>query len=171
MIESTLILTFFVLCGYAAYTDVLRLQIPNWINGALLVLFFPAALATQMGLADIGWHVGFAIAVLTLTFTLYAFNLFGGGDAKMIPAVMIWVGPAGGLDFLFAMALSGGLLAGLILFLRKQVPAEIAPSFASSIFQEKAQVPYGVAICLGAICASKSSPMLSGFVSQFGYFA
>lgn len=171
MILTVLITAFFVLCGYAAYTDSRRLQIPNWINGTLFALFLPAALLAGMSWAGIGIHIAFALLVLVITFTLFAFNLFGGGDAKMIPAVLVWLGPSGGLDFVFSMALAGGALALTILLLRKRVPAELAPGFASVIFQEKAQVPYGIAICAGAIYASKSSPVLASFVNQFGYFA
>lgn len=88
----------------------------------------------------------------------------------MIPAVLLWIGPSGVLDFIFGMALGGGLLAFVLLSLRKTVPADIAPAFARPALDKDAGVPYGIAITAGALFAMSASPILSDFLSQLGNF-
>lgn len=169
MFETMVATTFFVLCGFATYTDVARYKIPNWINVYLVLLFIPAAFLTQIGWATAGWHFLLAFGVLVFTYTMFSFNLIGGGDAKLIPAVLLWIGPAGGIHFVYGMALTGGILALVLLLLRKQVPAELAPRFAQPLIAEKKDIPYGVAIFGGAVYASALSPLLASFVGQFGH--
>lgn len=165
MILNVFIIIFFVLCLFAAVRDVETLTIPNWLNGWLAFLFFPACLLAAPGWEVAGWHmlagsIAFIIAVLA-----FMFGLFGGGDAKMIPGVILWVGPAGAMPFLYAMAFAGGGLAILVIIARKLVPAYAAPGFAFETLQENKGVPYGVAIAIGAFYAAPHSPILTQFLS------
>lgn len=79
----------------------------------------------------------------------------------MIPAVMLWIGPSASLEFVFTMALVGGACALLIVLVRNTVPATVVPGPIRAPFEEKAGVPYGVAIAAGAFVASAGSPILS----------
>jgi len=161
---------FIVLCAQAAMKDITSLTIPNWINGALALLFLPAAFAAGLGWSATGAHLLLGLTAFVLSFGLFSVGLFGGGDAKMIPAVLLWIGPAGVLDFLFGMALGGGALALVLLGARKAVPAELAPSFAQRVLSDEAGIPYGVAIAGGALLAMPASPILSQFLSEFSNF-
>ena len=97
---------FLALCVFAALHDVNRLTIPNWLNVTLAVLFVPAAFVSGVPMEIIGGHLITALCAFLIAFGLFAFNIVGGGDAKMIPAVMLWVGPSASITFLFVMAVA-----------------------------------------------------------------
>ena len=157
---------FLTLCVIAAMLDVHRLTIPNWLNHSMVVLFIPAAAVSGLPLEIIGGHVLVAALAFLIAFGLFAFNIFGGGDAKMIPAVMLWLGPQASLSFVMVMALAGGACALLILLVRGTVPAGAVPGIIRAPFEEKAGVPYGVAIAAGAIVSASASPFLSHLLNQ-----
>ena len=153
--------TFLALCLFAALHDVNSLTIPNWLNLTLAALFVPAAVFSGLPIEVLIGHGLAGLAAFVIAFGLFAFGVFGGGDAKMIPAVMLWVGPSASIEFLFTMALTGGLCAIVILFVRNAVPAAVVPGPIRAPFEEKAGVPYGVAIAAGVFVASPASPILS----------
>ncbi|MGB3624548.1 MAG: prepilin peptidase [Henriciella sp.] len=160
MIEAVFTFVFLSLCIYAALRDVETLTITNGLNLVIAFLFFPAMIIAAPGWDVFGAHllagtIAFAVSVL-----LFAFGVFGGGDAKMIPGVMLWLGPAATLPFLTAMAVLGGGLALIVILGRKLVPAHAAPGFAAETLQTGNGVPYGVAIAGGAIFAAPMSPLL-----------
>ncbi|MEO9968734.1 MAG: prepilin peptidase [Hyphomonadaceae bacterium] len=170
MISAIFGAAFFVLCLQAAIKDTLSLKITNGLNLSIAVLFIPAAFAAQIGWSAAGAHVVVGLIAFVVSYLLFAFRLFGGGDAKMIPAVLLWVGPAGWLHFVYSMALSGGLLAIVILLARKTVPADLAPGFAQNIMNKENGIPYGVAIMAGAFFAAPHSDLLNAFLNQFSVF-
>jgi prepilin peptidase CpaA len=161
MILFTLGGIFLALCLYAALHDVNSLTIPNWLNLALAALFIPAAVFSGLPIEMLIGHVLAGLAAFVIAFGLFAFGVFGGGDAKMIPAVMLWVGPSASIEFLLTMALVGGVCAMVILFVRNTIPAAVVPAPIRAPFEEKAGVPYGAAIAAGVFMASPASPILS----------
>lgn len=170
MISSIFSLAFIGLCLQAAAKDVRTLTIPNWMNISIAALFLPAALVGGLGLSLTGWHLLAGLIAFVVSFGLFAVGAYGGGDAKMIPAVILWMGPEGILPFLFGMALAGGLLSIVLVLARKAVPADIAPGFARSVLASDAGIPYGVAIAAGAIYALPHSPLFTEFLSRFSQF-
>jgi prepilin peptidase CpaA len=152
---------FLALCLFAALHDVNSLTIPNWLNLTLAGLFVPAAVFSGLPVEIIFGHVLAGLAAFVIAFGLFAFRIFGGGDAKMIPAVLLWIGPSASLEFIFTMALVGGACALIIVLVRNTVPAAVLPGPIRAPFEEKAGVPYGVAIAAGAFVASPGSPFLS----------
>ena len=171
MILTVLASLFLALCVFAALHDVNRLTIPNWLNLTLAALFVPAAAFSGVPLEIIGGHVIAGACALLIAFGLFAFNIFGGGDAKMIPAVMLWVGPEASVSFLFSMAVAGGACAVIILLVRMVMPAEAVPGAIRAPFREKAGVPYGVAIAAGVFMAGSQSPFLSETLSRISLFS
>ena len=158
---------FLGLCVIAAMIDVNRLKIPNWLNIMLAVLFVPAAFLSGLPLEMIGGHVVVGALAFLAAFGLFAFNILGGGDAKMIPAVALWMGPPAAVIFIVYMAVIGGACALLILAVRNVVPAALVPGAIRAPFEEGAGVPYGVAIAGGAILAAHATPLLSNLLMQF----
>jgi prepilin peptidase CpaA len=74
-------------------------------NGAILILvglFGLAACLSGTG-HDAIWHGVFATLVLLLMFGAFALGLVGAGDAKLMAAACLWIGPENAL--LFAMGL------------------------------------------------------------------
>lgn len=159
---------FLALCIFAALHDVNRLTIPNWLNITLAALFLPAALVSGLPLELLGGHLLAGGLAFVVAFGLFAFRIFGGGDAKMIPAVVLWMGPAAALPFLYWMAIAGGACALILLIGRRSVPAEVVPGFMRAPFEPKAGVPYGVAIAAGAMLAGPHSLMLAGLYEAIG---
>lgn len=159
---------FLALCLFAALHDVNSLTIPNWLNLTLAALFVPAAAFSGLPMEIIFGHVLAGLAAFVIAFGLFAFRIFGGGDAKMIPAVMLWVGPSASLQFVFAMAIVGGVCAVVIVLVRNMVPATVVPGPIRAPFEENAGVPYGVAIAAGVFLASPVSPILSQTLSSVG---
>lgn len=169
MVLSILGAGFLALCALAAMQDINRLTIPNWLNLAMAALFVPAAAVSGLPLEILGGHVLAGALALLVGFGLFAVRVFGGGDAKMIPAVMLWLGPGAAAPFLIYMAVAGGICALLILVVRRAVPVEFVPGAIRAPFEPKAGVPYGVAIAAGVFLAATASPLLSGTLSAFGF--
>lgn len=133
----------------AAISDIRSLEIPNWLCGALAVLFLPVAF-----LAGLGWetvlvdHLAVGLLVLVLGMGIFALGWMGGGDIKLLAAASIWMGWGMLLPFFFMTALVGGGVALVILLLR--TPPGLAllarvPSLEQSLGPEGG-LPYGVAI-------------------------
>lgn len=168
MLLTIAALAFVALCLFGALTDIASLTIPNWLNLSIAGLGLSALAVSGLELSTIGWHLGVAVIAFVGSFLLFTFGVFGGGDAKMIPAVALWMGPVAIVPFLFWMALVGGLLA-LIGTLAKYAPLpEGAPVWVSNTLSKGEGVPYGVAICAGAIMGAMQSPLLAGSMSLAG---
>jgi len=170
MISAILGAAFFVLCLQAAVKDTLSLKITNGLNLTIVLLFIPAAFAAQIGWAAAGAHLLAGLIAFVVSYLFFSFRLLGGGDAKMIPAVILWIGPAGWIYFVFGMALSGGALAVTVLLARRAVPVELAPGFAEKIMSKENGIPYGVAIAIGAFYAAPHSELLNAFLTRFSVF-
>lgn len=85
-------------------------------------------------------QLALALLVLAVCAALFAARMLGGGDAKLLAALALWVPPAAFAELLLVMALAGGLLAGAMLATRRH----LAPG-------AKASVPYGIAIAVGGL--------------------
>jgi prepilin peptidase CpaA len=148
---------------YAAFTDIARLIIPNWVSIALAGLFPLATLALGMPLGDIGMHLLLGAGVLAVGFFLFAGNIIGGGDAKLLAATAAWVGPSVFLVFIVWTTLAGGLLATLLLMGRANsghLVAIGAPDFVHRLLTPKTGIPYGVAIMCGGLMVIPSLPFV-----------
>lgn len=109
----------------AAFTDIKRRQIDNWLN-AVIALGAPAFWwASGLSLwPGVGIQFGLALATFILTAGLFAMRMMGGGDVKLLTALALWVLPADFLFLVIVMALLGGVLTIAIaawrMALRKQ---------------------------------------------------
>lgn len=158
----------FFLAGliFAAVNDVLTMTIPNWLSLAYIGVFPWVALYLGLSLGDIGWHFASGLIALVICFGLFSVGVFGGGDAKLIPAVMIWVGPAGVMPYVFGIALAGGVLGLIVILSRRFVPAHHVPGILQRSFVEGPGIPYAVAIAAGGIWAIPASPVLSSLMTS-----
>lgn len=170
MIISLFAMSFFALCLFAALIDIETLTIPNWLNGWLAFLFIPAAILVAPGWETVGWHLLVGVIAFAISVALFFLGAYGGGDAKFIPGVLLWVGPAGVAPFLVAMALAGGILTILVIMSRGLMPRGVTPGFGVATFEDRKGVPYGVAIAAGAFYAAPASPFLAEFLKQIALF-
>jgi prepilin peptidase CpaA len=148
-----------LLLAYAGIGDLLTYRIPNWLTGLMAALFVPMALFTGMP-PEVGlWHLGMGAALLIVGFALYAFGMFGGGDAKLIAVVGLWFGWPASLPFLTYTALAGGVLAiAVLLYSMVWLEGEVrAIGWLKKLTSLRPSVPYGLAIAAGAILAFPQS--------------
>lgn len=147
-----------------AFRDLTSYTIPNWISFAILGLFPLAALAAGLALPTIGIHAGIGAAVLVAAMGMFAMNWIGGGDAKMFAAVAFWMGWPAVMEFLLWTAISGGVLAALLLSLRAPALRPMVlggPAWLTKLSEPGGASPYGVAIAIGALMGLPQSPLLS----------
>lgn len=141
------------LFAIGAMSDLVSYRIPNWISLAIVAAFAVAVVVAGMPVAAVGWHLLVGIAALAAGFGLFAFNLIGGGDAKLFAAGALWAGPDYIMKYCLAFALAGGAFALAVILLRRvPLPAMAARiSFLNKLLQPKAGLPYGVALAIGAL--------------------
>ena len=107
MIDLALLVVFPALMIGAAVSDLFTMTIPNRLAVGLIAAFFAFAIVQQMSPAVIGMHVLAGLAVLVITFGLFAFGWIGGGDAKLAAATALWMGWENLADYLLISTLSG----------------------------------------------------------------
>jgi prepilin peptidase CpaA len=148
---------------FAACHDVARLLIPNWVSIALAGIFPVFALGHGMALTEIGIHFVFGVAILAVGFFLFNANIIGGGDAKLLAAASVWTGFTAFTPLIFWMAISGGLMAVLLMRARKWMPyVEGAPEFVNRLLIRGGGIPYGVAIMCGGLASIPSLLIVLG---------
>lgn len=161
LLASVLVMIFPIAMAFAAANDLFTMKIPNRISLALVGGFVALALLTRMPIETFGIHLACAAGVLILTFTLFAMNLFGGGDAKLMAAGALWMGGGYILPFLVLVTIFGGALCLLILSYRRVVPANLLPlpEWAQRLHTAGGPVPYGIAIAAGGLMIFPSTDL------------
>ena len=113
-IANAAVLTMFgCLLIWAAWTDVTRFIIPNIISLILVGLYPIHVLLADLPQGMWMIAVGMAVIVFITGFVMFMMNVMGGGDVKLMSAVMLWIGPAYMLPF-FAATLVGAVVLALI---------------------------------------------------------
>ena len=142
--------------------DLTTMKIPNWISIALILAFFPVALLVGLPWMDGAISVGLGVVALVIGIALFAFGVLGGGDAKILAASTVWVGLAGLLPFLLITAIAGGALSLFLLIARKWVPLMpvVLPPWLEKLMHPKGDIPYGIAIAVGAVLAFPYSQLM-----------
>ena len=107
------------------------------------------------------------IAALHDLTTMKIPNWIGGGDAKLLAASMLWMGVSGGVPFVLYTALVGGGFCLLLMTARSHLPffAQTGPGWVMRLMQPKGDIPYGVAIAIGALLAYPSSPLITAYIA------
>jgi prepilin peptidase CpaA len=151
----------------AGLRDLTTMTIPNWISGVLILGFFPAAFAVGLPPVTVAINVGVAAGALFVGMGLFAMRIIGGGDAKLMAATCLWLGLAGSGAFMLWTGVAGGLFCLMLIFARTQVRPYVAggPDWVNQLLEPKGDIPYGVAIAVGALMAFPSSALLATFAS------
>lgn len=153
MIAAAIFVVFPLCMAVAAFTDMLSMTIPNRVSVILAASFLLIAPFSGLGLVEIGWHLAAGLIVLAAGFALFALNIMGGGDAKVLAASALWYGYNADLVvYLGSVGVLGGFLAFFVLMLRANqntllaLPVPIPMHF----FKDRVGLPYGMAIGLAA---------------------
>ena len=149
MIEAAILVIFPFCMVHAALSDAVTMTIANRLSLLLAGSFIVLAPLTGMDWTVYGWHLAAGLAVLTVTFTIFAMGGMGGGDAKLLSATALWMGfgiPL--LQYLVYGAILGGFLTLAILAFRGSPVSWYAGRnmFLRHFADSSAGVPYGVAL-------------------------
>jgi prepilin peptidase CpaA len=168
MVTAAIFLIFPLCLSIAALSDLFTMTIPNRVPLILLVGFLVVAPFVGLTLPEIGLHFGGAAIVFCVCFALFALNIMGGGDAKLLSAAALWFGfNESLLEFAIYVSIMGGLMTVLIVSLRSRVDliTAIGLRVPSSLLVAK-KVPYGLAIGVGGFIAYPSSPLVEAALAH-----
>ena len=144
---------------YAALQDAATMTIRNRLVLVLLAGYAVLAPLAGFGLAEMGTSLAVAFAVLAVTFTLFAFGWIGGGDAKLMAATALWLGPEGTLVYLMYTMLIGGVLAlALLTFRTLPLPAQLyGQAWVVRLQSPTMGLPYALAMAPAALLVVPST--------------
>ena len=166
VVQAAALLVFPALVILGALRDLTSYTIPNWISGLLILGFAPAALLVGLPLPAMGLHLGVGATALMIGMAMFALNWIGGGDAKLFAASALWLGWPGSLEFLVVTGLAGGVLTFALFGLRSPLvrPYVLSgPGWVNRLAEPKGDLPYGVAIAVGALVAFPGSALMKAW--------
>jgi prepilin peptidase CpaA len=139
--------------AFAAALDLLTMRIPNRLSAVMVLAFFPLALFAGLSAADVLNHLAAGLLMLLLGVLLFIPGWFGGGDAKLMAAIGLWIGLDNLFPYIFYVALAGGMIAAVFCSARS-VPlprALLGEAWAIRLHRRDAGIPYGLALAAGAL--------------------
>ena len=157
--DSPLIAASAALLLAAAASDLAARLVPN----AVCALLAAAGLALRAGSGTLAGGMLAAACVFALAFVCWRRGWMGGGDVKLLAAATLTVPPLLAPRLLLAVALAGGVLAGLYLLLGSVLPpvgsepGHHAQGLGRILRRERGRiarrgpVPYAAAIAAGTV--------------------
>ena len=149
-LQIVFLIAFVGLVGAGAVTDVRSRRIPNQISLAVAFVWVMYVLTDHTG-----WLGGLIAAgiVLAVGIVVYAFDLVGGGDIKLLTAVSLWAGTELALPMIAIVAIAGAIVSVSVWIYSRGISC-----FSFQLLQPKANIhaeqlytPYAVAILPGAV--------------------
>ena len=152
IIVLVMLLAVLVVTVLSCVSDVRLMRIPNVHSFIILACFIPAWLAGPTVFSPLWYHIAAMGIMFVVTYTMFCMGMMGGGDSKLGTVLGLWVGLKGLLPFIFYMAIMGGILGLMTIFLQRKKPF-INPRLGSWVALVQAgqnAVPYGIAISFGS---------------------
>jgi prepilin peptidase CpaA len=163
MPEALIFVVFPFCMVYAAVSDMLSMTIANRVSGILLLTFAMAAALTGMDWPAFAWHLAAGGVVLMGAFAPFALGGIEGGDAKLLASTAVWMGFGHQLMFyLLVSTVLGGVLTLCLLSYRNS-PLSVHTGrnlFLRHLANDKAGVPYGIALGIGGLLAYPGSSLM-----------
>lgn len=137
----------------AAASDIAMYRIPN-IVVLMIIALFPIYVIVAPGEQEWLWSLGIFALTIAVGIPLAHFRIFGGGDMKLLAAILLWAGPALASPALVLSMLAGGLVAIVMLtkvrFMIAGALASIGRESLGKMFLAK-NMPYGVGLAFGGV--------------------
>ena len=169
MLEAAIFVVFPFCMLYAAISDILSMTIANRVSILLVASFAIIAPFTGMEWSVYGMHFVAGLAVLAVTFGLFAVGGMGGGDAKLLASTAVWIGFNLVLvEYLLLAAIVGGVMGVLIIAYRKSPLSALTGTnmFLRHFADDKAGVPYGVALGIGGLMVFPKTALMVWALAQ-----
>jgi prepilin peptidase CpaA len=129
----------------ACCCDVLKLRIPNLIPLGLLVLFALEILFGTEPQAPFGHLLAMGLA-LAILLPLFACDMLGGGDVKLLAVVALWLGMTKLALLLILVGIAGGIFALFWLTLRWLIRTGLPGRRLPASLQARAPLPFALPI-------------------------
>jgi prepilin peptidase CpaA len=130
------------------YYDATRYIIPNWLVASLLVIY---PLAVYLSPHAVDWKMALAGMAIIFAAGYFVFYMkwMGAGDIKLMTVCALWVGFTNLLEYVFMVAVLGGVISVVLFLARPWVP-HVMKSTAEKplprLLRKGSDVPYGLAI-------------------------
>jgi prepilin peptidase CpaA len=152
---------------FAASMDLVSMTIPNRISLFMIAAFLCLAPFAGMSWGQFGGHLAAGAIVLAVTVAMFFARLMGGGDAKLLAAIALWVGMDHVAVYVLMAAVCGGLLALALIFFRSlPLPLVMArEAWIGRLYQPKGDIPYGIALSAAALWIYPQTIWMAGLAS------
>jgi prepilin peptidase CpaA len=129
-----------------AYCDLRYLRIPNLLGIISIVIF--VLTAPLLDFNEVVWRSTAGAIVLVVGFIAFALRLLGGGDVKMLAALLLFI-PSQTLSY-FALNFSASMFLGILFILTlRAVRWQPGPGWVS--FSATGKFPMGISIALSGL--------------------
>ena len=155
MLEAAILVIFPMLVAYGGVSDLLSMTIRNRVSVLLIAGFVIVALVAGLPLNEWGLHALAVLLVFPVCLGLFAARWMGGGDAKLISAISLWIGFGPNLlTFLLLVTIYGAILTiGIVLMRQVAVlPGGLhRQEWLLRLHDSKSGIPYGITIAVAAL--------------------
>jgi prepilin peptidase CpaA len=153
LIEAILFFALPALLATACFSDLFSMRISNRLCLSVFALFVFFAVLASMAPAVVMWHVLAGLCALVVSFGLFAAGAIGGGDAKFVAAVSVWMGFSQLVEYLAIASILGGFLTLAIVVFRKYPlpPRLVGVEWINKLHDQKSGIPYGIALGIAAM--------------------
>lgn len=162
-LDTFLLAVFPLVMIIAAIEDITTMTLSNWLSLALVAAFAGLAVLLPLPPWQIALHLAAGFAVLGAGLIFFARGWIGGGDAKLVSAIALFVGCGDLLFYLLIASVVGGILTLALLFFRKlPLPAPvIAQGWVARLHDHQEGVPYGVALAAAGLIVFPDTPLFA----------
>jgi prepilin peptidase CpaA len=149
---------------WAGMMDLTTMKIRNEIVVFLFATYAALAPLAGFSFGSIGLNFLVALGVMACMFVF--FGWIGGGDAKVMSVIALWLGADYMLSYVVITAFLGGVLTvGILLFRSTPLPAVLLDvPWIARLHSISSGVPYGVAIAAGALLILPQTPWMTGVI-------
>lgn len=136
-----------VLLAAVIYFDLRFMRLPNVLSLAF-VLVFAATVAWTLPMEELLWRLGIGLAVLVVGIAANALRLLGGGDVKVLAALVLFFPRAELLSFTYIFCIS--MIVGIVLLLAiRRALRRYDPAWRG--LREGGKYPMGISIGLAGL--------------------